>query len=183
MFSIRRNIFETNSSSTHAIAIDGVKSGLTKEDLLKDNGHYTPYDSEKHMRPAHDLNVYFSLEDKLMWLLTSIRQGYFGTPDSEDQNRKRIKELLIKIMPNATFDFFDTKDCYYEFEDIEYMWDDYLDEGCEGAPLFCEDTLVDFLCNGVVIWGSRDVYNNRTFVSFVDSEINKHSNIIVKFTG
>ena len=93
-----------------------------------------------------------------------------------------MKYLLEKVMPNATFDYGNPDEHYYEFEDIDWLWNDWNDNP-DGWSLLNESTLIKFLCEGIVVWGDRDYYNPRTWGSFIDDKIAEYPELLVRFSG
>mgnify|MGYP003303744867 CR=1 FL=1 len=77
MFSIRKNTFETNSSSTHCLAFDG-KVNYDDQYLLNINGVITPYQDGDDIQ-YDEINIYTRPEDKIKWILTSLRQANYET--------------------------------------------------------------------------------------------------------
>lgn len=127
MISIRKSCFETNSSSTHAVCyskdtIDYNVERYTPEQLKKINKTFK-YWTQESSTQHRDRNIYLTLEDRLTWLLTSMKQSGLDNPYVI-----KVKYMLEQIMPNAIFDLGDIDDYYYEFEDIEWMWDDYQED-------------------------------------------------------
>lgn len=177
MITIRKNTFETNSSSTHAICFGTNENKITSEELHKVNSTFKYWTKDSKTNYSDYINVYTTLEDKLTWLLTSMKQAGLENPFVIN-----MKYLLEKIMPNATFDYGNPDEHYYEFEDIDWLWNDWNDNP-DGWSLLNEPTLIKFLCEGVVVWGDRDYYNPRTWGSFIDDKIAEYPELLVRFSG
>lgn len=176
MRQIRKNTFETNSSSTHAIAFSDKYRKYTNEDLLNLKGTFKPFTRDDV--PKY-LYVYDTLEDKLRWLLSSIAQY-----NPEDDIDLPIKQLLKEVLPNATLIYHGEKDFYYELEDIDIMWEDW-DDGYPGQLLENAEVLEEFLKEGVVVWGSRDhCSRDRSFYhSDVELKLREFDNIVLRYSG
>ena len=179
MITVRKGSFETNSSSTHAICysrdtIDYEVERYTPEQLRKVNKEFkiwTPKSKTLHM----DGNIYTTLEDRLTWLLSSMRQAQLDNPFVI-----QVRYMLEQLMPNARFDFGEDLDCYYEFEDIEILWDDY----CNDYEYFLqEENLLKFLCEGIVVWGNRDWYDWSLQESIIDIHISQFDNCVLRYSG
>lgn len=175
MKQIRKNTFETNSSSTHAIAFSDNYRKYSDEDLLNLKGTFKPF--TRNDVPKY-LYVYDTLEDKLRWLLSSIAQT------SDEYSTLTIKSLLAEVLPNAELVLLDEDNYYYALEDIDIMWEEW-DNKYPGQKLEDKDTLIKFLKEGVVIWGSRDHCSiDRSFYhSDVELKLREFDNILLKYTG
>lgn len=176
MLTIRKHCFETNSSSTHAICFGENPDKIDKDCLGTICGEFTYYKSGCDT-DYNTINVYTNLKDKLTWLITSMKQVGMDNPFVV-----QMKLLLEKVMPNATFDYGDPDEPYYEFEDIDCLW--YSWEGSpDGYILLDEKELVKFLTEGIVVWGDRDYCSPITWDSYVDNKIEEYPECIVKFSG
>lgn len=90
---IRKNVFETNSSSTHAICISK-ENKYEKED----------YVSFRTGEFGWEFAVYKDTDDKASYLITAI---LYRNKDYADEKLKRLKELL------------DENDIEYDFPELE----------------------------------------------------------------
>ena len=124
---IRQETFETNSSSTHAIAI------------IKDNGYKIPKKINFNFGEfGWEYNVYRNTNDKASYLYTMIQ--YFDTSYIPGYNKK--DEYIAKIE-----EYLDKEGINYKFEEYrinDYGWYDngYVDHGCNN-PDIIEDILED----------------------------------------
>lgn len=148
MITIRRGVFETNSSSTHSLSFPKdctiSYNGSTK--LIEFCGIITPlshydYDGNCLIIPKDDL------KGKLRYLYTAyIQRG---------RQRTTLFKLIQDTVPNAIFQ--DTFQEYpYIIEDIEYLFD-----GKNSLKEWCEDLdgekLKKFLLYGEVhVWNRDD---------------------------
>lgn len=181
MISIRKNTFETNSSSTHAICYskdtpNHIVERYTPEQLKNINKKFKYWTSESHTKNK-GINIYLSLEDRLTWLLTSMKQSGLDNPFVI-----QLRYDLSQIMPNAIFDLGNEDEYYYEFEDIEIIWWDYF-EDFDGSFLLDRDQLIKFLCEGIVVWGSRDIYDWSLNKSVIEEDIHKFDECVMRFSG
>lgn len=174
MRQIRKNTFETNSSSTHAIAFSDTYRKYTDEDLLNLKGTFRPFTRDEV--PKY-LYVYDTLEDKVRWLLSSIAQH------SDEPEFLPITGLLVDVLPNATL-VFREEEFYYVLEDIDILWEEW-DNEYPGQKLEDKDTLIKFLKEGVIIWGSRDHCSiDRSFYySDVELKLREFDNILLRYSG
>ena len=172
MFKIRRNVFETNSSSTHCLALNREQAYEIHEDLfLKDylikawsENNEPPYSSGKF---ELELN---SIEDKLTYFLTMYYQSWY------DDNGKEFLQKLQKLFPNTIFVLKCDDSSNYILEDGEYLFDE--DEIVKLEAL-SDTQLKAFMEYGTIYFGSRD---DERFSDFLDYELN-NKHIIVKFSG
>lgn len=150
MRQVRKCVFETNSSSTHALS-------MTKQHLDD-----TALDSEMFEKAyvikrfsdneINDVMEFTTVEDKLRYFLTLYYQTMYHdyNPDS---HRIQFMRTLKKIFPNAIFEL-DVDYCYV-FEDGGYFFD-----GCFESPycneLIDENTLKKFMLYGTINFGDRD---------------------------
>ena len=111
-------------------------------------------------------------------MLSSIAQT------SDEYSTLTIKSLLAEILPNTELVLPDEDNYYYVLEDIGIMWEEW-DNEYPGQKLEDKDTLIKFLKEGVVIWGSRDHCSiDRSFYhSDVELKLRQFDNILLKYTG
>lgn len=178
MFSTRKNTFETNSSSTHCLAFDG-KVKYDDQYLLNMCGVITPYQDGDDIQ-YDEINIYTRPEDKIKWILTSLRQANYET-DHLNEYKNTISNYLKELCPNVKIDFFDNLDSYYEWEDIEYAWSDYeLECNC---LLTSKEDFKKFLLQGTVIWGNRDLTDDNGWTSIINNVIKEYPIIWCKWSG
>jgi hypothetical protein len=165
MLQIRKNTFETNSSSTHAFVIDT----RTDVDKYTDNHleafteHIMPFTSgEIGMLP--DPFILTDLKDKVRYLWTVYTRNNFydsSRTDSASEFMGRVQSLL----PQAVFCFkFATSEKafagnYYAVDDVAYLEDsDYVMNDYYGHDITNWDTeqIKRWLLDGAVIFGDRD---------------------------
>jgi hypothetical protein len=161
MKQIRKNVFETNSSSTHALCLDITNKyeKYTKEHLEAFTDVIYPFSREEASKFS-DPHVFVDLKDKLRYFWTIFVSDYFGDVDSE-QGEFMCK--LQTLVPQASFGY---KFPYYREhvwyrENAAYMEDaTYVLNGEEDSvtrwPI---GELEAFLLNGVIVFGDRDNYD------------------------
>lgn len=144
MISIRRNTFETNSSSTHCLCFEKSVS-IVPEDLekLKEAYIIKPYTYEE----VDDGMEITSIRDKLRYFYTLYIQA--------DHVGKVFMTMLKQLVPNVIFsEEFSTNT--YIFEDGEY----FFSGCCYGDPAECDDLtendLIKLLLYGTIHFGDRD---------------------------
>lgn len=109
MIQVRRNVFETNSSSTHSVTIfPGNKHIPDLEYLNIKTGEY-----------GWEIEAYTSIDDKLSYALTFALQ-YTDDPS----NFEMINDLLMEKMPNCEITY---EGMHYE-KLLDLDWD-HLDLG------------------------------------------------------
>jgi hypothetical protein len=172
MINVRRNVFETNSSSTHCLALNREQTYEIHEDLfLKDylikawsENNEPPYSSGKF-----ELELK-SIEDKLTYFLTMYYQSWY------DGNGKEFLQRLQKLFPNTLFVLKCDDSGNYVLEDGEYLFDE--DEAVKLEAL-SDTQLKAFMEYGTIYFGSRD---DERFSDFLDYELDR-KHILVKFSG
>jgi hypothetical protein len=172
MINVRRNVFETNSSSTHCLALNREQTYEIHEDLfLKDylikawsENNEPPYSSGKF-----ELELK-SIEDKLTYFLTMYYQSWY------DDNGKEFLQKLQKLFPNTIFVLKCDDSGNYILEDGEYLFDE--DEVVKLESL-TDNQLKAFMEYGTIYFGNRD---DESYSDFLDYELN-NKHIIVKFSG
>lgn len=129
--SIRKSVFETNSSSTHAIAIAKNKVKNYPENLIFKLGDFA-WDEEHYILP----------EEKASYLYTALA-AYYLCGDSIGKEKfieavEHINKVLAKKGVNCTFEHLDE---FYK-EDYEVLWkyDATIDQVGE-LVIFIEDIL------------------------------------------
>lgn len=148
MIQIRRNVFETNSSSTHSLSMTNEYINDTEfDESVFDKGYIIkPFNKNE----VDDHMELYSIENKLRYFLTLYYQSWDDTPDSY---KNKFMQLLKKVFPNAIFSLeFGHK---YIFEDGEYFFDSYFDIA-ECAKLMDEYTIKKFMLYGAINFGNRD---------------------------
>lgn len=161
---IRKNIFETNSSSTHSIVI-----GNNGEDIYANLPEKVRFTGGAF---GWEHEVYTDIEDKASYLFTSLL--YTDTPFEYVDS---IKETLSKWGVEAEFDEIIEKhwsdgSAYYKTKD---GYNDYVDHGNENKDLvkaLCSDDtlLMNYLfSNGTFIETSND---NDTYTYLGDYPAN-----------
>ena len=148
MVQIRRNVFETNSSSTHSLSMTNKYINDTEfDDLVFENTYIIkPFKSDE----VDDTMEITSVKDKLRYFLTLYYQSWDDTPDSR---KDEFMKLLKKIFPNTIFSL--EIGHQYIFEDGEYFFDSYFDTA-ECVKLIDEYTLKKFMLYGTINFGDRD---------------------------
>lgn len=194
MIKVRKNIFETNSSSTHALVLNNqqynedVSEGdlltlvnlpelecnisiLTgeKDDVLYNGKHYSTYEGN-----------FTNIVDKLRYLYTCMCQyGLYyridGSSkiylnDDPNNNAYKIYKLLSEFLPKVKF--IPPEDAYcYVFEDCEYIIDELVD-----TKLFDTiRTLGLFLLKGQVVYCDRDTDSDLSEELYEIARTNKYS--------
>ena len=161
MIQIRRNTFETNSSSTHAFAYyKEVKPEIDFENYEATIDYY-----HKDAKLIYPIHTFDDLESKLRYFYTVY--CYEANPNEEEFHRnqacKNFMEKIFNIFPKVTW--MDAPEDQYEevlyLEDANYVF--YTGEFSVGDEiqhkLRTEDEIKNFLQNGVIYFGDRDAGN------------------------
>lgn len=139
MLTIRKNTFETNSSSTHCLCFSKEHENNADETILSSAMIIQPFTYEE----VDDKMKLISLKDKLRYFLTVYEQADFIG--------NNFMQMLQRLCPNVVFrhTFSNSK---YIFEDGEYFF--RYDEA--ESDSFTEQLLKEFLLYGTIHFGSRD---------------------------
>ncbi len=160
MIQIRRNTFETNSSSTHAFAY--YKEEKPKIDFENYEATIDCYHTDTLTYPIHTFD---DLEGKLRYFYTVYCYEANPNEDEWDRNHacKNFMEKIFKIFPKVTW-VEPPKDPYKDvlyLEDVNYVF--YTGQFSAGDELHhklvTEDDIKNFLQNGVIFFGDRDCGN------------------------
>lgn len=148
MIQIRRNVFETNSSSTHSLSMTNEYINDTEfDDLVFEQTYIVrPFKYDE----VDDVMELTRVKDKLRYFLTLYYQSWDDEPGSSSE---QFMKLLKKIFPNAIFSLEFGHD--YIFEDGEYFFRSYCEEA-ECTKLMDEYTLKKFMLYGTINFGDRN---------------------------
>lgn len=168
MIKIRKNCFETNSSSTHALCLDVTNKypKYTKEHLEAFTDVIYPFSPEDESK-FNDPHVFFELKDKIRYFWTIFVREYF-TNTNKDQEDFMCR--LQTLIPQASFAyrFPHLKDDEWTFigdnalymEDAAYVLEGKSEYNKDGSVAhWTKSELEAFLLNGVIVFGDRDNYD------------------------
>lgn len=173
MIQIRKNVFETNSSSTHAFTFKPdryEKDYSIDESLFQMNYVIRPYnrsditDLSKHSNPW---NVCFStITEKLRYMLSM----FYQTNYDELNEGRPLMNRLQKLFPNAIFQLRLEEDQYYLLDDGQYLFEegDYGD--MDKFMQLSDIELKEFFQYGAIYYGDR---NYERYYDFVEDLQNK----------
>lgn len=147
---VRKNIFETNSSSTHSIVI-----GNNGEDVHDGLPHVLEFHGDEF---GWEHRLHTDTQSKANYLFTSL--VYTNDPFTYIE---KIREILSKWDVEAEFDEIEKKECsngesYYVFKN-GYCYVDHGDGNNELVKALCEneDLLMNYLfSNGSYVETSND---------------------------
>lgn len=160
MISIRRNIFETNSSSTHAFAF----YKQPKPEIDFENYEVIIDYYHKDADLVYPIHTFDDLESKLRYFYTVY--CYEANPNDEgyvNQACKNFMEKIFNIFPKIKWvappqdqyeEVIYLEDVNYVFYDGEFSAHDELHH-----KLASEADIKSFLQNGVIFFGDRDAGN------------------------
>lgn len=126
---IRKGVFETNSSSTHAIAIAKEKVESYPESLTFDLGNF-----------GWEVNYYYCPEEKASYLYTAIALLYLYSEEKEKfiEAIEKINKTLAKKGVNCIFNHLD--EFYKDSYKVLWKYDAIIDHVGELSS-FVEDTI------------------------------------------
>lgn len=151
---IRQNVFETNSSSTHAICI--VRKDVQDEDIPK-------FVMFKHGEFGWYFDVYTDIETRASYLYEAIRCLYY---DDENKMLQYLKELRSTLLKHGVDCEFDTS------KDDRGIENGYIDHGSETREfvdevIHNEQKLLRYLFGESKIVTGND--NDDNFKEYMDS--------------
>ena len=193
MIKIRKNCFETNSSSTHALCLDVTNKypKYTKEHLEAFTDVIYPFSPEEASE-FNDPHVFFELKDKIRYFWTIFVKEYFGDTNKDQED---FMCRLQTLVPQASFayKFPHLKDDEWTYfrDNAAYMDDssyvlagksDYNKHGSVAHWPIGE--LEAFLLNGVIVFGDRDNYNHMLYESVINLVIRDNGlKVVEEYTG
>lgn len=162
MLKIRKNVFETNSSSVHTLTVK--KDLNADEDILKLTKEIIyPFAEEelKELQYGDDLYIFTSIRDKLRYIWTCAIQA-----NELDKGYKLLKE----IFPNVDFIY---KPYEYIFEDCEWLFNSYSEEFTQWSL----DQWKKWFVAGDVIIYNRDMYDRDGTLSKYDEGLIENKDV------
>lgn len=158
MHKIRKRCFETNSSSTHAFVLDTDSEATTYTDahLEAFTEHIFPYSKDEVLEWS-DSVILSDLKDKVryMWTVYLYHCNCF-----EGSRALELMSRLQQLLPQAVFCIqFSHGEAHSKWDVLPYLEDsDYVmtDYYAQDMTAWSDETLKQFLCEGVIIFGDRD---------------------------
>ena len=139
MLTVRKNTFETNSSSTHCLCFTKEHTETADVSILNSAMIIEPFTEDEV-----DYEMTFTtLRDKLRYFLTVYEQADFAG--------RNFMKMLQRLCPNVVFKHTFSNNNYL-LEDAEWFFG-YGE--CE-SDVFTEELLKEFLLYGTIYFGSRD---------------------------
>ena len=180
---IRKSVFETNSSSTHALCLDitNMYPKYTTEHLKAFTDVIYPF-SEEEAAKFNEPHVFFELKDKIRYFWTIFVREYFGYTEKPQED---FMCKLQTLVPQASFAYrfpqFQDKEWIFFKDNAAYMEDcQYvLDSDKDSVANWSIGELESFLLNGVIVFGDRDRYNYILCESMIDLFIDDNNLKIV----
>lgn len=181
---IRKGVFETNSSSTHALCLDttNMYPKYTTEHLEAFTDVVYPF-SEEEASKFNEPHVFFELKDKIRYFWTIFVREYFGDTNKEQED---FMCRLQTLVPQASFAYRfpqlkDNEWTYFRdnaayMEDAQYV----LDSDFDSVAKWSIGELEAFLLNGIIVFGDRDNYNHILCESMIDLFIDDNKLKVVK---
>lgn len=189
MISIRKNCFETNSSSTHALCLDTTSKypKYTKEQLEEFSDIIYPF-SEEEASQFDEPHVFEDIKDKLRYLWTIFIRECLGNTTLEQE---RFMCKLQTVVPQTAFAYkfpvygenvwFRDNAAYMEDAGYVVADDDY---NTDSIVHWSVDELRELLLNGVIVFGDRDRYDYVLHQSCIDTFIKDNKlKVIEEYTG
>lgn len=163
MLNVRQNTFETNSSSTHAFAIDCKEESFkyTDEHLEAFTELIYPFTNDE-LSMFGDPVIFTDLKDKVRYFWTVFVRECSTEDDSAYVFMGKLQKLLpqasfcLKFEPytgNSYYGHFTAVSTVAYLEDANYvMSDDHGDD----ITMWDIETLKKLLLEGVIVFGDRD---------------------------
>lgn len=181
MFQIRKNCFETNSSSTHCLVINN--SDLDK--AIDENLFLKKYDvfggKTHYLSQRYDGEYFEEIQDKLTYLVKIIlmTNGYEKDMNAWSEASLKLLNLLKEIFPNTDFSEVNPSNYEYYYEDGDWVLDDDLDwyeeKDLPITMLLDKDILKHLFQYGVIYFGNRDDENYSDFIDEIERDDTKLS--------
>lgn len=163
MIKIRENVFETNSSSTHSVAVSSKDRGYSHEMPVDENGTLYIQLGEYNWGP----DILYTPYDKLCYVMSYLSQNYSSVEEfAEDVDTGAINPIVEEI------------DCYLKgncgvsnvvIKKVDNSWNDglgYIDHQSVGS-LYHEDMIDLIFNNSKIILIDND--NEIGFSNYDDS--------------
>lgn len=134
---IRRNVFETNSSSVHSLVIS--KEGLEPSDLEIDENGYINVDFGNFGSEEH---LYTSQYDKLQYLITCLYYTSGYDPDSiaESYDFEEIQEAICGYTGAKGINILGKNEPYIDHQSVPYG-------SIEIVNIYDKEAIVNFVFN------------------------------------
>ena len=160
MLQIRRNTFETNSSSTHAFAY--VKDQNANIDFDNIELNIRPYMRNEENNIKYPIHEFKSIEEKLRYFFTLYcKHGHENCTCHLQPECEKFMNIIFEIFPKVTFELknYEYNDLMY-FEDDNYVFSDFF-AGPEELWMNITDaeTMKKFFNEGIIYFGDRDAGN------------------------
>lgn len=158
MRQIRKRCFETNSSSTHAFVLDTDSEATIYTDahLEAFTEHIFPY-SKDEVLGWSDPVILSDLKDKVRYMWTVY---LYHCNCLEGGRALELMSRLQQLLPRAVFCIqFSHGEAHSKWDVLPYLEDsDYVmtDYYAQDMTAWSDETLKQFLCEGVIIFGDRD---------------------------
>lgn len=163
MLTVRKNTFETNSSSTHCLCFSKDRSIVLDETALHEAMIIEPLTYEE----IDEQMTFTTVRDKLRYFLTVYEQADFSGC--------KFMQILQKLCPNVVFKHtFSTNK--YVLEDAEWFFS--YDE--PESDKLTEEALKEVLLVGTIYFGNRD---NENYFDKIDSITHDDSMFSVSWSG
>lgn len=159
MIQIRKNVFETNSSSTHCLVINNEAD--FNEDVF--NKKYDVFAGKSdpiyiNGREIPGGECFISVQDKLSYLMRLICMNLYN--ETDDMNSElpanKLLSLLKELFPNTDYSSVNHKKHDYYYEDGDWVLCDNFEEGLELEPFLNMSNLKNLFLHGVIYFGNRD---------------------------
>ena len=160
MVQIRRNTFETNSSSTHAFSY--VKDRNDNIDFENLELYIKPFMHSEDSSIKYPIHEFTTVEDKLRYFFTLYCKHRSEDSTCYLQSEcEKFMNIIFNIFPKVTFDLkkYGYEDLMY-FEDDNYVFSDFFAEPDElWMKIHDADTMKKFFNKGIIYFGDRDAGN------------------------
>lgn len=184
MIQIRKNVFETNSSSTHCLVINN--DANFSEDAF--NAKYDVFAGKSEPiyvngEEIPDGECFVSVQDKLSYLVRLICMQLRSEEDDWDYElpANKLLALLKELFPNTDFSSVNHERYEYYYEDGDWVLEESaFDDKLEFEPFLDINVLKDLFLRGIIYFGSRDT---KGYADFVDAVYEKSKTPKVLISG
>lgn len=152
MIKIRKNVFETNSSSMHSLCVSKVSEYFTKEEMLTScklsDGNIVINSEDDLCFDRYPFYILASFYDKLRYVIPSFcdQNAENATKESLEKSFSEIINTVKEILPEI--DGVVLPNSYYDEDEVSYGWIDHQSVGILRNYFEETDTsLKEFLTN------------------------------------
>lgn len=159
MVQIRKNVFETNSSSTHCLVINN-EADFNEDAFNKKYDVFAGKSEPIYIngRELADGECFISIQDKLSYLVRLICMRLYDEMDELDYDSpaNQLLRLLKELFPNTDFSIVNHEKYDYYYEDGDWVLCTNFEDELDIEPFMNLNNLKNLFLHGVIYFGSRD---------------------------